>query len=145
MKAAALQSEFLAAVGRPHPSVPHRDMAALQLSWTLVKEELKEFAVASAEYGSVEPGDRGALLEARANITAEAADLIYVIADLMNMQGLPLDAMYQTIHGANMRKVDPNTGQVRRREDGKILKPAGWYPADTQQVIRLAQILGVTR
>lgn len=28
----------------------------------------------------------------------------------------------------NMAKIDPNTGKVRKREDGKILKPEGWKP-----------------
>jgi len=29
-----------------------------------------------------------------------------------------------------MAKVDPVTGKVKRREDGKILKPEGWTPPD---------------
>ena len=29
-----------------------------------------------------------------------------------------------------MAKVDPATGKVTKREDGKVLKPAGWKSPD---------------
>jgi predicted HAD superfamily Cof-like phosphohydrolase len=28
----------------------------------------------------------------------------------------------------NFAKIDPVTGKVRKREDGKVLKPEGWEP-----------------
>jgi predicted HAD superfamily Cof-like phosphohydrolase len=28
----------------------------------------------------------------------------------------------------NFAKIDPATGKVRKREDGKVLKPEGWQP-----------------
>ena len=28
----------------------------------------------------------------------------------------------------NFAKIDPDTGKVRKREDGKVLKPEGWQP-----------------
>ena len=35
-----------------------------------------------------------------------------------------------------MAKVDPHTGKVSRREDGKILKPEGWKPPDMSKFIK---------
>jgi hypothetical protein len=28
----------------------------------------------------------------------------------------------------NFAKIDRETGKVRKREDGKVLKPTGWHP-----------------
>jgi hypothetical protein len=30
----------------------------------------------------------------------------------------------------NFAKVDHETGKVRKREDGKVLKPVGWVPPE---------------
>lgn len=47
--------------------------------------------------------------------------------------GMNLSALFKTIHEANMNKRDPTTGKFLRREsDGKVIKPAGWQPADTK-------------
>jgi predicted HAD superfamily Cof-like phosphohydrolase len=35
-----------------------------------------------------------------------------------------------------MAKIDPTTGKVLRREDGKILKPEGWQPPSLKQYLR---------
>jgi hypothetical protein len=34
-----------------------------------------------------------------------------------------------------MKKLDPKTQKVIRREDGKILKPEGWTPPDLTKFI----------
>jgi predicted HAD superfamily Cof-like phosphohydrolase len=52
---------------------------------------------------------------------------------------MPLEAMTEAIHQANLRKqID---GKVVRRADGKILKPEGWQPADKLGVIRRSTLL----
>ena len=38
------------------------------------------------------------------------------------------EAAWQEVMRTNMAKVDPVTGKVRKREDGKVLKPDGWQP-----------------
>lgn len=35
----------------------------------------------------------------------------------------------------NFAKVDPVTGRVTRREDGKILKPEGWQPPELKRYL----------
>jgi predicted HAD superfamily Cof-like phosphohydrolase len=37
---------------------------------------------------------------------------------------------------SNMAKVDPLSGKVRRREDGKILKPEGWKPPNLTKFVK---------
>ena len=34
-------------------------------------------------------------------------------------------------------KIDPDTGKVRKREDGKVLKPDGWRPPDLKAFVDL--------
>jgi hypothetical protein len=35
----------------------------------------------------------------------------------------------------NFAKIDPATGKVRKREDGKVLKPVGWTPPNLKPYI----------
>lgn len=65
-----------------------------------------------------------------ADVAKESIDLIYVISGLLNNLGIDADAIWDAVHASNMTKVDPDTGEVRRRSDGKILKPDGWTPPD---------------
>lgn len=56
-------------------------------------------------------------------------DAHYVLNQLANTLGLPVDEAHEIVHAANMAKRHPD-GTVRRREDGKVLKPAGWEPPE---------------
>lgn len=62
-------------------------------------------------------------------------DMIYVLIGTALTYGIPLEDVWNEIHRTNMAKVDPTTGKVRRRPDGKILKPEGWTPP------RIAEIM----
>jgi hypothetical protein len=65
-----------------------------------------------------------------AELTAEGVDAERADRLLLS-QGMPLEAMTEAIHQANLRKqID---GKVVRRADGKILKPEGWQAADKQR------------
>lgn len=48
---------------------------------------------------------------------------------------LPLEEGFQAVHENNLTKVDPITGKVIKREDGKILKPASYVSVDLQKVL----------
>ena len=128
-----MQAEFCKAMDIPlanRPEVKQEDY--LYLGRALIMEEFKEVMI---EYDRIEEttlhwiGDtereqlRHQFLQ---NLCAELADLIYVICQAANMHGLPLIQFYDAIHAANMQKIDPATGKVNRREDGKVLKPIGW-------------------
>ena len=63
------------------------------------------------------------------------ADVIYVAVGAALEFGIPLDRVWAEVHRSNMAKVDPQTGKVIKRADGKVLKPEGWTPPDIAGVI----------
>ena len=64
------------------------------------------------------------------------ADSIYVLVGTALEYGIPLHKVWDAVQEANMAKVDPTTGKVLRREDGKVLKPEGWTPPDIAGILR---------
>jgi predicted HAD superfamily Cof-like phosphohydrolase len=136
------QKEFCRAMGitvNSSPTVPTREQ--LNLARKLIEEEFRELidemdqVALVVSDGTISDGPKEALSHSYLqDATAEAADLIYVVCQFCNMFGLPLTEMYDAIHAANMRKVNPNTGKVERREDGKVLKPEGWKPAELTRI-----------
>lgn len=58
------------------------------------------------------------------------ADTIYAaMTALLNLAGREkAEAIFQAVVDANSSKVDGSLGPVRRHENGKILKPAGFVP-----------------
>jgi len=55
-------------------------------------------------------------------------DIWYGSLECATKKGINLSSVFDLVHEANMRKVDPTTGMCRKRADGKIEKPAGWCP-----------------
>lgn len=62
-------------------------------------------------------------------------DMIYILAGTALEYGIPLDRVFEAIQQSNMEKVDPKTRKVRKREDGKVLKPTGWQPPDIKSAL----------
>ena len=68
-----------------------------------------------------------------AQTVAEQADgyidaIYFGIGGLVEL-GVDPGPLWDLVHGANMAKVQPD-GSVKRREDGKIIKPEGWIAPD---------------
>jgi predicted HAD superfamily Cof-like phosphohydrolase len=72
-------------------------------------------------------------------IAQEAADLVWVTYGLCELLGIDLDRALSEVAAANMRKI---VGGVRRRADGKILKPDGWVGPDMARCIQDMRVLG---
>jgi hypothetical protein len=89
----------------------------------LISEEVEEFW--EAEATSDEPEQLDACM-----------DMIWVILGFCHMKGYDISGAWDEVVKTNMAKVDPVTGKVRRREDGKILKPEGWKPPDMSKFIK---------
>jgi predicted HAD superfamily Cof-like phosphohydrolase len=51
------------------------------------------------------------------------------------MKGYKVDAAWNEVVRSNLAKIDSTTGKVRKREDGKVLKPEGWKPPDLTSYI----------
>jgi predicted HAD superfamily Cof-like phosphohydrolase len=57
-------------------------------------------------------------------------DSYYYSLNAAAKKGINLSRIFEVVHKANMDKRDPVTGKFLKREDGKIIKPAGWKEPD---------------
>ncbi len=81
----------------------------------LIEEEFKELKVAIDNNDNVEVLD--ALL-----------DIMVVTAGAIHSMGADGEGGWKEVMKTNFAKIDKETGKVRKREDGKVLKPQGWTP-----------------
>jgi NTP pyrophosphatase (non-canonical NTP hydrolase) len=75
-----------------------------------------------------------------AHIFKEALDLVWVTLGFCIAKRYDVHYGWQTLTRENLSKlqIDPDTGKLLRRPDGKILKPAGWKPADYSPFVQLS-------
>ena len=88
----------------------------------LIEEEYKEFIDACNDKNDVEQLDA-------------CMDMIWVILGYCHMKRFDVFGAWNEVAFSNMAKVDPATGKVTRREDGKILKPEGWAPPNFSKYV----------
>ena len=69
-------------------------------------------------------------------------DSYYYSQNAACKRGVNLSSLFSVVHAANMAKRDPATGKFIRRDDGKIIKPAGWQPPDIEAEIRRQMKMG---
>lgn len=55
-------------------------------------------------------------------------DILVVTIGAIYSMGADPEGAWREVMATNLAKIDRVTGKVRRREDGKVLKPAGWTP-----------------
>ena len=89
----------------------------------LMEEEWKELQEALANNDRVEQLD--ALL-----------DFIVVTTGALHSGGFDGAAGWKEVMSTNFAKVDKDTGKVRKREDGKVLKPVGWVAPDLTPFVK---------
>jgi hypothetical protein len=107
---------FLSACGQHTPNVPDPKVSDLaELYKKLIKEEVEEFWEAEAASDDAEQLDA-------------CFDMMWVIIGYMKARGWDCERAWDEGAKSNLSKIDPVTGKVIRREDGKILKPEGWEP-----------------
>jgi predicted HAD superfamily Cof-like phosphohydrolase len=109
--------EFHAAFNLPRAETPLLpDISTRELRKALLREEFEEYLAAEADDDIVEVADA-------------LADIIYIACGTAVAYGIPLDMVFAEVHRSNMDKLGPD-GKPIYREDGKVLKPAGWQPPD---------------
>lgn len=81
----------------------------------LIEEEHTELKQALADNDDVEVLD--ALI-----------DILVVTVGAIHSAGWDAEGAWKEVMSTNFAKVDHDTGKVRKREDGKVLKPVGWNP-----------------
>ena len=97
--------------------------AQYKLYLDLMQEEWKELQVALDTKDRVEQLD--ALL-----------DFIVVTIGAIHSGGYEAEGGWKEVMGTNLAMIDKETGKVRKREDGKVLKPVGWVPPDLKPFVK---------
>ena len=88
----------------------------------LIEEEFKELKEAIAAGDIVEQLDA---LE----------DILVVTIGAIHSAGMNGEGGWKEVMRTNFAKIDKETGKVRKREDGKVLKPLGWTPPDLKPYV----------
>jgi len=81
----------------------------------LIEEEFKELTEAVNNHNQLETLD--ALI-----------DILVVTIGAVHSMGADGEGAWREVMNTNFAKIDKDTGKVRKREDGKVLKPVGWTP-----------------
>jgi predicted HAD superfamily Cof-like phosphohydrolase len=55
-------------------------------------------------------------------------DILVVTMGAIRAGGFDGEGAWNEVMRTNFAKIDQETGKVRKREDGKVLKPEGWEP-----------------
>jgi len=94
-----------------------------KLYLNLMEEEWRELKAALLMNNRVEQLD--ALL-----------DFIVVTTGAIHSGGFDGAGGWNEVMRTNFAKIDKDTGKVRKREDGKVLKPAGWQPPELTTYVK---------
>jgi predicted HAD superfamily Cof-like phosphohydrolase len=65
-------------------------------------------------------------------------DILVVTIGAIRAAGWDGEAAWSEVMRTNFAKINPETGKVRKREDGKVLKPTNWQPPQLAQFIKEA-------
>ncbi len=104
------QEKFMRACDQ---SVDTFNTSQFSLYCNLINEEVAELKEAINNNDQVETLD--ALI-----------DILVVTVGAIHSMGADGDGAWKEVMKTNFAKIDSETGKVRKREDGKVLKPLGW-------------------
>ena len=94
--------------------------AQYQLYCNLISEEFNELIASTTKVD-----DLDALI-----------DILVVTVGAIHSLGVDAEGAWKEVMSTNFAKIDKQTGRVRKREDGKVLKPAGWTPPELEQFVK---------
>ena len=114
---------FMTAAGQSIPPFNANRSEQSDLYFNLIKEEYRELMDANLDQNDTE-------------ICDACFDLMWVIAGYMKSRGWDCENIWDEGAKSNLSKIDSVTGLVKRREDGKILKPEGWKPPDFAKFVK---------
>jgi predicted HAD superfamily Cof-like phosphohydrolase len=106
------QEKFMKACDQ---SVGEFNKDQFNLYTSLIQEEVDELWTAKRNSDKVECLD--ALI-----------DILVVTTGAIHSMGADAEGAWKEVMSTNFAKIDKETGKVRKREDGKVLKPIGWEP-----------------
>ena len=94
-----------------------------ELYKNLIEEEFNELVTAETNNDRVEQLD--ALI-----------DILVVTIGAIHSMGADAEGAWKEVMRTNFAKIDHETGKVRKREDGKVLKPLGWTAPDLKPFVK---------
>jgi predicted HAD superfamily Cof-like phosphohydrolase len=114
------QEKFMRACDQ---TVDNWNQDQFQLYGNLIAEEVTEFGLA------VSNNDKKETLDA-------LVDILVVTIGAIHSMGADAEGAWKEVMRTNFAKIDKETGKVRKREDGKVLKPVGWEPPDLEPFLK---------
>ena len=114
------QAKFMNACGQ---TVGDRNAEQYAMYIKLIDEEVGEL------HQAVSAGDLIEQLDA-------LIDIMVVTVGAIQSLGVDGDGAWKEVMSTNFAKIDSLTGRVRKREDGKVLKPVGWVPPDLKPFVK---------
>jgi predicted HAD superfamily Cof-like phosphohydrolase len=63
-------------------------------------------------------------------------DILVVTIGAIHSMGADAEGAWKEVMRTNFDKIDKETGKVRKREDGKVLKPLGWSAPKLGQFLK---------
>ena len=118
------QERFMTACDQ---SVNYYNSDQFELYHNLISEEFAELNAAVAQ------GDKNEQLDA-------LIDILVVTVGAIHSMGADGEGAWNEVMHTNFAKIDPVTGKVRKREDGKVLKPDGWTPPNLSKYIKWEKV-----
>jgi predicted HAD superfamily Cof-like phosphohydrolase len=113
------QEKFMKACDQ---SVEGFNQDQFKLYVNLIEEEFKELKVAVDNFDQLETLDA-------------LVDILVVTIGAIHSMGGDAEGAWKEVMRTNFAKIDKETGKVRKREDGKVLKPMGWEPPNLKAFI----------
>ena len=114
------QEKFMRACDQ---SVDGFDEKQFAMYVNLISEEYQELLEATLSDDQVETLD--ALI-----------DILVVTIGAIHSAGWDAEGAWKEVMATNFAKIDRDTGKVRKREDGKVLKPKGWEPPNLKPFLK---------
>lgn len=113
------QEKFMRACDQ---TVEEFNQAQFNMYLKLIEEEADELSEAINKHDKVETLD--ALI-----------DILVVTIGAIHSMGADAEGAWKEVMATNFAKIDRETGKVRKREDGKVLKPLGWVAPDLKPFV----------
>jgi len=114
------QEKFMKACGQTVGGEFNKDQFNLYVS--LIEEEANELADAIRAHDQLETLDA-------------LVDILVVTIGAIHSMGSDAEGAWKEVMMTNFAKIDKETGLVRKREDGKVLKPTGWVPPNLKPFV----------
>jgi hypothetical protein len=117
--------QFMAAADQYIGATPHlneNNEAQAKLYIDLIDEEFRELC-------------DGFLRRHIGDVADGGADLVWVVKGLFATLGINFDAIWEEVRASNMSKVSEG-GKIKKRADGKILKPDTYFKPNIEKVLK---------